>query len=154
MQIISHFKDYILEWSQNGLLEVLHLVGPSNHRVFLAVQSLFRGVTFSPTVLRHGVLPISEISTLLCSVGYCLSTVTLNNYSKSGSFMAFASHACPVVCKSKSNIVPLSFTFHPVEIACTDYSAITSRAEALFYWQQVHATKQVVARDWHCLLQS
>jgi hypothetical protein len=77
---------------------------------------------------------------------------TIENWSKSAVFMAFASHRCAIVGKTKSDLSPLRFTVVPDEVATIDDVGLDERTLALQQWYQVHADWDVIARKIAALL--
>jgi hypothetical protein len=151
LQVITQFRDYVRRWADSGLLDVLHIVGPLNPHVSASLSNLLIGLSMQPKVIFHGPLSTLEISSLLCSVGFCLSGVTEGNFTKSSSFMAFASRACPTICQERSTLAPLCFTIDPKELPTLDSGDILSKSSDLFYWYSSHASRRAIAQSYYDL---
>src|SRR6185436_5078671 len=88
----------------------------------------------------HGELPPVEISRLLSCAGFCLSQSNGENFSKSGTFAAFAAHGCPVIMRAGrgSAEAPFRHLIQPDELLVggvrTDFSSFEQRANDLRDW--------------------
>jgi hypothetical protein len=127
---ITAFAQELVSWSSKRLLKRLHLVGPPS----LEANRLLRSMLPIDAIVQHGVLLDWELSSLLEKTGFCLTQSTENNYAKSGTFMAFASHGCPTIGKVSKNAPPFSFLVHPAEIGHYHYTELAQRAVALRNW--------------------
>jgi len=145
-QTLQLFDTEIRSWQESGHLTRLHLVGPRDQKFDARSDQLINGWRNPNTVMRHGMLPAADISKLLTRALFGLSNATVENWSKSTVFMAFASHGCAVVSKTRSEAAPLRFTVTPDELATMSDVDLVERAKALRQWYEQHAQWNVIAR--------
>jgi len=152
LQILHQYRTYLQLWLSCGLLESLHIVGPQTNEVTLLAKTIFLDRCNGLNCLQlHGVLEPADISKLLIKAGYCLSCASVDTYSKSGSFMAFASRACPVVCFAPSEQPPIVNTITPAQVKQDLYFEACLKGLALYHWQRKHASQSSVAETFHSL---
>ena len=152
LQILNQYRTYLQSWLSCGLLHSLHIVGPQTNEVTSIAKSILLDRCKGLSCLHlHGVLEPADISNLLSKAGYCLSCVSDDTYSKSGSFMAFASRACPVVCFASSEQSPLVNTITPAQVSRAYYPEACFKGFALYNWQRNHASHSSVAETFHAL---
>ena len=94
---ISALADSVKKLYEDGRLEQLHLIGPIQAKWDSKEKEIIRRILPSHVVNYHGVLPAEKVSELLRHVGFCLLSQPPENLTKSGSFMAFASHGCSIL---------------------------------------------------------
>jgi hypothetical protein len=151
LQVANQYRDYLREWADCGLLDTLHIIGPLNPRVSAFLSDLFEDLSIQPSVIFHGPLSTLDISLLLCHVGFCLSSVTEDSFSKSSSFMAYASRACPTICQERSTHAPLCFTIDPKEFPKLASGDVFSKSSDLFRWYSTNASRRAIAQSYYAL---
>lgn len=151
-QTLQIFDAEIRSWLETGRLTRLHIVGPPAERFDARSAELMARWLDPNIVVRHGMLPSVEVSKLLARVQFGLVNATVENWSKSAVFMAFASHGCAIVSKIESDPPPLRFTVAPDEVATIDDVCLSERTRALQQWYQLHADWDVIARKISALL--
>jgi len=151
-QTVQMFDAEIRAWQASGRLTRLHLVGPRDEKFDLRSEKLIATWPDSRVVTRHGMLPSLEVSKLLARAQFGLSHATLENWSKSTAFMAFASHGCAIVGKLHSAPVPLCFTISPDEAATVSDAELKRRTRSLKEWYDQNADWNVIARKISALL--
>lgn len=145
-QTLQMFDTEIRSWRESGHLTKLHLIGPRDEKIDVHADQLIQSWADPGIVTRHGMLPPADVSRLLNQAQFGLANATVENWSKSAVFMAFASHGCSVVSKTKSGAgPPLSFTITPEEVTLADVD-LNKRAQALQEWYWTHADWDVVAQ--------
>jgi hypothetical protein len=127
---VKSFASELALWASEGYLHRLHLVGPPSNEI----DRLLMATMPIELVVRHGVLPDVELSSLLLKIGFCLTQATEYNYTKSATFMAFASHGCPTVAKISLPGFPFNLLVQPSEVGKHDYSGFAQRSNALREW--------------------
>jgi len=145
LQTVQLFRDWISSWLKTGRLRILHLVGPRDETFSVQADRLLGECLSADAVIQHGALPSAEVSQRLLEGEFCLSTATKLNWSKSGSFMAFASHACPVVTTEQMP-VPLNQTISPIDVATISQEAAGEKGAALREWYSQNAEWAIVAK--------
>jgi hypothetical protein len=151
-QTLQMFDAQIRAWQKSERLTRLHLVGPRDEKFDLRSEKLIAAWPDSRVVTRHGMLPSLEVSKLLARAQFGLSNATLENWSKSTAFMAFASHGCAIVGKLHSASTPLCFTISPDEVATVSDADLKRRTRSLKEWYDQNAEWNVIARKISALL--
>jgi hypothetical protein len=146
LQTIRLFAENLVEWSEAGKLEVLHIVGPKDEAVAKATAKKLAAISSETQLIWHGELSAPKVSSLLASVGFCLSGISTENFSKSTTFMAYASHACPIVAKISSSLEPLSFLVSPKDICRFSFGFYEASATALGKWYEKQASIESLAK--------
>jgi glycosyltransferase involved in cell wall biosynthesis len=146
LQTVELFRDWILAWGKTGRLRVLHLVGPSDEKFTAQAHTLLAGCLPPAAIVQHGALSPAEVSRRLLRAEFCLSPATKLTWSKSGSFMAFAAHACPIVSIDGTSSPPLNETIPPAEVATITESEARQKAAALREWYSRNADWDVSAK--------
>jgi hypothetical protein len=143
-QTLQSFEPEIRKWRESGVLTKLHLIGPQDEK--LAAQANPVLESLSDIVVRHGMLPESEVSQWLVRARFALTNVSAATWSKSGAFMACAAHGCAVVIKEPAAEVPLCYAIAAKEIGEMSQADINSRAASLQNWYRQNADWPVTAR--------
>jgi hypothetical protein len=146
------FEADIRSWQASGHLTKLHLIGPPDQKFDARSDQLIKRLRDPSVVLRHGMLPVADVSKLLGRARFGLSNATAENWSKSAVFMAFASHGCTVVRKTKSDALPLRFAIAPEEVSSLSDLDLDEKANALRQWYEQHADWNVIAQKIFALL--
>lgn len=145
------FAEELKTWHWEGVIERLHLIGPTDAKFSPQVVALLAQILPGDAVIRHGSLEPPAVSRILQSAGFCLTQSNAENFSKSTTFAAFPAHGCAVVAKmgSEAAIPPLCHLIHPEElptlVRSPGFSEISSRARALAAWYAENADWPVVA---------
>jgi hypothetical protein len=147
---IKSFANELKYWSSRGLLQYIHLVGPSSREVSRLLSSLVG----HQAIVCHGVLSDPDLSFLLSRVGFCLTQATELNYTKSGTLMAFASHGCPTIAKISASSNPFNCFVQPSEIGHLTYHEFIQRAEELRSWYLRESDWPLVSEKFSSLINS
>jgi hypothetical protein len=145
-QTLQMFDTEIRSWRESGHLTKLHLIGPRDEKIDVHANQWIQSWPDPGIVTRHGMLPAADVSRLLNRAQFGLANASVENWSKSAVFMAFASHGCSVVTKITPDAAPLCFTVTPPEVAALDDVDLNKRAQALQEWYWTHADWDVVAK--------
>ena len=145
-QTLQLFDAEIRSWQGSGHLTRGHLIGPRDQKFDARSDQLINGWRNPNIVMRHGMLPAADISKLVTRAQFGLSNATVENWSKSTVFMAFASHGCAVVSKTRSETAPLRFAVTPDEVATMSDVDLGERTKTLRQWYEQHAHWNVIAR--------
>jgi len=151
-QTLQMFDSEIRTWQLSGRLTRLHLVGPGDEKFDVRSEKLIAAWPDSRVVTRHGMLPPLEVSKLLARAQVALTNATFKNWSKSGSFMAYASHGCAIVGRLHSTSAPLCFTVSPDDVATLSEVDLGKRTQSLKEWYDQNADWKVIARKVSALL--
>jgi hypothetical protein len=151
-QTLQMFDTEIRSWQKDGHLTKLHLIGPRDQKFDLRSEKLMTAWPDSRVVTRHGVLPSAEVSKLLARAQFGLSNATLENWSKSTAFMAYAAHSCAIVGKLPFARAPLCFTISPDEVATISDVDLKKRTRSLKEWYDQNADWNVIASKISALL--
>jgi hypothetical protein len=146
-QTLHMFDAEIRLWQNNGRLTKLHLVGPPDEKFDARSRKLIGNWPYPGSAIEHGMLSSAEVSKVLARIPFGLSTATVETWSKSSAFMAYASHGCAVVGRMKSEAKPLCFTVLPEEVATITDAALNERTRALKEWYHENADWNVLARE-------
>jgi hypothetical protein len=147
MQTSRLFADHLREWHRAGELTKLHIIGPDD-----AGDSLESPLS-ADAIIRHGALTDRDVSDLLGRAQYALSNATPETWSKSGSFMAFAAHGCPIVTNiSTPEHVPLNLTIEAGDVGNVAHGELERRGAALRDWYEANADWKVIASRMAALL--
>ena len=135
---VRAFEKELAAWQSAGLIEKVHLIGPNDAKFSPQTAALLRTLLPEDRIVTHGPLEPRAVSALLMSAGFCLTQNTGANFSKSGTFAAFAVHGCAVVARLGAGPEPLAFLVQPEEVADpqmrSDFSEFDRRARALREW--------------------
>jgi hypothetical protein len=151
-QTLQAFEPEIRNWRENGLLTKLHLIGPEEEKLAVEANPLIGSL--SDIVVRHGMLPESEVSHLLARAQFALTNVTPATWSKSGAFMACAEHGCAVVIKETANEIPLRYAIEVKEVGRIPAAEVARRTVSLQKWYEENASWPVIARRLAALAQA
>ena len=145
-QTLQMFDAEIRSWQRDGRLTKLHLVGPPDKKFDLRSEELIAAWPDPHVVTRHGMLQSLEVSKLLARAQFALTPATLENWSKSGPLMAYASHGCATVGRLHSASTPLCFTISPDEVATISEADLGRRTQSLKEWYGQNADWNIIAR--------
>ncbi|MDB6147017.1 MAG: hypothetical protein JWO45_681 [Spartobacteria bacterium] len=145
-QTLQSFDQHIRVWQREGLLTKLHLIGPSDEKFDTRSGKLIHEWPRPNSVIEHGLLPANEVSQVLARARFGLTNATVENWSKSGVFMAYAAHRCAVIAQVDSNIEPLCFCIRPQEVSTIAEAEVNERARLLGEWYSRHADWHITAR--------
>jgi hypothetical protein len=145
-QTLQLFDLEIRSWQESGHLTKLHLIGPPDEKFDVRSERLIERWPKPNVIVRHGFLPAAQVSNLLARVRFGLSNATMENWSKSASFMACASHNCAVVGKMRSDSRPLCFTISAGEVSTISDVDLIKRTRRLKEWYRENADWSVVAK--------
>jgi hypothetical protein len=154
-QTLQMFDSEIRAWQKDGRLTRLHLIGPPDEEFDLRSDKLIAAWPVPSVVTRHGMLPSSEVSKLLAQAQFGFTNATLENWSKSTAFMAYASHGCAIVSRwsrNRGTPEPLCFIISPDEVATISDPDLNRRTESLKKWYYQNADWNVIARKISALL--
>jgi hypothetical protein len=145
-QTLKMFDPHICSWIESGRLTKLHIVGPLDEKFDARAEDLIARWPQADLIHRHGMLPPAKVSEVLDRVQFGLANASMENWSKSAVFMAFASHGCAVVVKNRSDALPLRFTITPDEVGSIDDVDLAERARALKEWYDTHSNWNIIAK--------
>ena len=135
---LQHFAAELAEWREAGVLERLHLIGPPDEKFSRQTDALLAGILPAEAIVRHGALDAAQVSEVFSRAGFFLTQSNEGNFSKSGTFAAFASHACAVVSKMRTHGEPFAHLVQPSEVVPAlqrkDFAEFERRARALREW--------------------
>ena len=152
-QTLRLFDPHIRHWQATGQFAKLHIIGPDGDEFSREADRLINSWSDASAVVRHGVLPATEVSRLLQSAQFALTNVTRETWSKSGAFMACAVHGCvPVISGRPPAEAPLSYALAAGEVEAISDAELTRRAHALRAWYAGNADWPVVAANLAALL--
>lgn len=144
-QTLKMFESEIRQWQRSGRLTKLHLIGPRDEKFDHRSDRLIETLPNPDTVVWHGLLDSSEVSRLLGRTQFCLTNATVENWSKSTTFMAYAAHGCAVVGKVESDVVPLSLLVSPEELPKMSDDDLNRRGAMLRQWYRANADWSAIA---------
>ncbi|MGI9087931.1 MAG: hypothetical protein ACR2HH_09365 [Chthoniobacterales bacterium] len=137
-QTLQLFAAPLRRWQAAGTVTRLHIIGPEDAR--------FAAKEISATV-HHGVLPSSEVADLLRRVGFALTNVSAETWSKSTTFMACAANHCPMIISgTRAESGPLSWTVGIEEVDAISEPELVRRTSALASWYEENAAWPVTAK--------
>ena len=146
LQVVQTFHARVREWHAARKLTRLHVIGPAGDKFSLEADQLMRAWPESLEVVRHGMLPSADVSTLLQQSRFALTNVTAATCSKSGAFMACATHGCAVVINDPApSSAPLSFAIGAGEVQSIAEDEIDRRTAALAAWAAENVDWRVIA---------
>lgn len=151
-QTLELFDADIRSWQASGYLTKLHLIGPPDQKFDARSDELISRWRDPRVVVRHGMLSVGDVSKVLSRTRFGLSNATPENWSKSAVFMAFASHGCTIVGRTRSDTAPLRFAVAANEVSVLSDVDLDERANALRQWYEEHADWNVVAKRIFALL--
>jgi hypothetical protein len=135
---VQAFADDIRAWWVAGVLERLRLIGPADAKFSPRTDAALTEILPASAVTRHGALDAPQVSEILARTGFCLTQSNEENFSKSGTFTAFAAHGCAVIAKMNPTREPLGFLIQPGEVKDAilrgEFSNFEQRARALRDW--------------------
>jgi hypothetical protein len=143
-QTLHLLHDQIANWQRNDRLNKLHFIGPADDKFDRRSDDLINALPRSEAVIRHGLMPGCELSRLLGRVGVGLTNATVENWSKSTTFMAYAAHGCAIVGNVRSEDVPLRFVLTPEQLLERSSAEIATGGEMLQHWYRDNA-------DWNSI---
>jgi hypothetical protein len=152
-QTLEMFKSDLGLWQQNGRLTKLHLIGPPDEKFDARSNELIRQLSKPEVVVRHGLLSAGDVSKVLLPVQFGLTNATIDNWSKSTAFMAYAAHGCAIVGKMKSELAPICFVIAPEEVPAISDVDLSTRAQMLQQWYRENAGWNVIAAKVAALLE-
>lgn len=150
-QTLQLFDAHIRQWQSNGVLTKLHISGPQEGEFVARAQALMGAWPKPETVQSHGPLNPADSVRLLQSVGFALTNVSAETWSKSTVFMACAATRCPLVMKTPADVVPLCYAIAPEEITSITDAEIEQRTAALENWYRTNADWPVIAARMNAL---
>jgi hypothetical protein len=144
-QTLQMFDREIRSWQETGRLTKLHLIGLRDENFDDRSDQLVATWPDPGMAVRHGMLPSPDVSKLLARLQFGLTNATVENWSKSSAFMAYAAHGCAIVAKTKSELRPLCFTITPAEVPMISDVDLAERARLLKEWYDANADWNVIA---------
>lgn len=141
---LQTFDEHIRSWQRNGTLTHLHLVGPSDRKFDLRSERLLESYSNPAVVIRHGQLAPAEVSRILSRARFAFTIANDDNWSKSGSLMAFLAHGCVVIANCESKVDGLSSSVRPGEVGSLSEVELDTKAAEARQWYEQHA-------DWDSL---
>ena len=154
LQVIRAFDAHVRRWHSTGKLTRLHVVGPAGERFSQQANEVVSAWPASLSVVLHGMLPSEEVSHLLQRARFALTNVTEETWSKSGAFMACATHRCGVViATTPSSAAPLTYAFSADEVDSVGEDEVARRTEALAAWAEQNVDWAVIAARMAALLE-
>ena len=148
LQTLQFFASHIPRWHAAGLLKKLHLAGPAKGEFAQRAEQLIASWPRTLLVERHGPLQSPAASSLLRRVGFVLTNVSLETWSKSGVFTACAANEAPVVISSaRPETIPLCYSISAEEVGSLTREEINPRARSLAEWYRANADWPVIARQ-------
>ncbi|MDQ6808387.1 MAG: hypothetical protein M3Z64_03025 [Verrucomicrobiota bacterium] len=146
LQTVRTFRDWLTRWKQSGRLSRLHLIGPRDAKFTPEADAMIASALPPDSVVDHGELDPAAVSNLLFESEFCLSISNDLTWSKSGTLMAYAEHACAVVIAQPCANEPLQFTISAADVAGATGSGASEKGERLRQWYLAHATWRIVAK--------
>jgi len=144
-QTLDLFGRVLREWQTNGRLTKLHLIGQTDNKFDQRSERLIENLPRPESVIRHGFLSAEEVSSLLGQVQLGLTNATVENWSKSTTFMAYAAHGCVIVGNLKGETAPLKFTVLPEEVSSLSEADLNARGTMLRQWYHENASWKSIA---------
>ncbi len=147
LQTLRLFDREIRDWQEQKFLTALHLIGPEDEKFTRQANKLISDWPEPSSVVRHGLLPASEVSRVLTRAQFSLTNVTTETWSKSSVFMAAAVTGCGVIAKiGTRDSVPLSYTIDPGEVESISDAELASRTGSLKAWYYEKADWKVTGK--------
>jgi hypothetical protein len=146
------FDRHLKTWLEDGLIDRIHVIGPISAQVQRLYVLNLQPSLQRDSIIWHGKLAAADVSRILSAAGFCISPVNQDSYNKSGSFLAFASHGCPVISEISSRELPFCYFVDPSEVGVVDYSVISARSKALYQWYHAHTSPSSFAASLAALL--
>jgi hypothetical protein len=146
-QTVKLFDAEIRQWQAIGRLTKLHLIGPEDQKFTIQANRLMEHWPNREAVVRHGLLPDAAVARIFARVGFALTNVTAQTWSKSSVFMACAATGCAPVLKTKgSKSTPLLHSISTDEVEQISETELASRRLSLKTWYYESADWDVTAR--------
>ena len=147
LQTLQFFDQHIRNWTDTGVLTRLHIIGPGGDKFSAQADALINEWPLSDVVINHGTLRSTEVAQRLRSVGFTLTNVSRDTWSKSGTFMACAANHCPIVIAGpRGDSMPLCYTVHTDEVPTISAAELTQRTDALSGWYRENADWPAIAQ--------
>lgn len=146
LQTVRIFRDWLMRWKQSGRLSRLHLIGPRESKFTPEADAMIASALPRDSVVEHGELDPTAVSNLLLESEFCLSISNELTWSKSGTLMAYAEHACAVITAQPCANEPLQFTIPAADVAGTTPASAMEKGDRLRQWYLAHATWDIVAK--------
>ena len=129
-------------------MTTLHLIGPEDEKFTVQANQLIERWPNHAIVVRHGLLPSTEVSRLFARAQFALTNATAETWSKSGVFMACAATGCAAIIKADETqcAPPLSFAIAAREVQRISDAELASRTVSLKAWYYQNADWDVTTR--------
>lgn len=146
MVILKQFERYFSSWIRAGLMERILIVGEVD-RSTVDFSKSFLPEDVNKRIEWTGRLSETDVSSMLALKPYCLTYIDGDSYTKSGSFMAYALHECPIVTKERYRDGPLRWTMSPQEVGALPNVEIQTRTRRLYDWYMTNADIEVTSNN-------
>ena len=144
-QTLQTFDHDIRAWQQRGALTKLHLIGPTDNKFDLRSEALIGSYPAPNVVVRHGEVAGEQISRLLSTARFALTTADELTWSKSTTLMAFLEHGCVAVAKSRFEFEPLLFSITADQVTSISDDELQAQSDAGREWYAANADWKVLA---------
>ena len=144
-QTLRAFDNSIRSWQHDGALTKLHLIGPIDEKFDVRSEALIGNYPRPGIVIRHGEISPEQISSLLSTAQFALTTADELTWSKSTTLMAFLAHGCVTVSKSIFEFEPLSFAITPDTATSASDALLQAKSDAGREWYNSNADWKVLA---------
>ena len=145
-QTLLAFDRVIRDWQQAEILTRLHLIGPTDDKFDQRSEVLLKSYPEPQIVVRHGQIDPEQISRLLSTVQFALTTADELTWAKSSTFMSFLAHRCVPITRSKYGDEPLSFAITPDQVRSMSDTELQAKSDAGRQWYQANADWEILAR--------
>ncbi len=146
LQTLQSFASDVPRWHSAGKLATLHVVGPQDDSFSTEADALMNSWPASIEIIRHGMLPSPDVSQILQRASFALTNVSEETWSKSGAFMACATHGCAVIISgTRPPSPPLSYAIAASEVDDISADEVAARTAALSSWAAQNASWPVIA---------
>lgn len=153
LQALQSFVADVPRWHSLGRLTKLHVIGPRDDTFSTEADQLMSTWPASIEIIRHGRLPSPDVSRLLQTATFALTNVNDETWSKSGTFMACATHGCAVIISgTRPETPPLRYVVAASEVTSITPDEVASRTTALADWTNQTASWPVIASRMASLL--